>query len=391
MSSDDEHFNFDSNANPNGTQGDRHSPPTSDEGHHPGDGQANRPPTLFLPRQGSVEHSRFEEILKRTKNYETISKVPYHIQEEVQDSLNVTNKSQDDWRGVAARMGVKAITIEKIARDFKENPTHKLFQELSSKKTTEFLQVLYQMDLQDVLNIFYDNMCITKPAKHLKPTVNFHSTYSTNFWHKIPPPTRKEWKQVEEVLKRDFRKQSMQSQVMRFICYVLKIEPYEERHNKYVHEQDFANLVAWFGPVKDGKDGLFEKIAQLIKDSIMYKGNSGPHSFFAGYMTKDEADRLIGNEEKVGTFLIRFSLTYAQSGCFIVCLKTNTGVEHVLLEGNPATGKISYDGKDYDDLVTLYRRALCKGGVSQDRRTSCTTICPNLPLNAMFKPCDAGP
>jgi hypothetical protein len=48
-------------------------------------------------------------------------------------------------------------------------------------------------------------------------------------------------------------------------------------------------------------------------------------------MTTDEADRLIGNEEKVGTFLIRFSSTYAQSGSFVVCLKTNTGAEHVLL------------------------------------------------------------
>jgi transcriptional regulator with XRE-family HTH domain len=82
----------------------------------------------------------------------------------VKDSLNVTKESRDDWRGVASRMGVKAPTIEKIARNYKENPTHKLFQELSSKKTTELLQVLYQMDLHDVLNIFYDKVCVTKPG-----------------------------------------------------------------------------------------------------------------------------------------------------------------------------------------------------------------------------------
>ena len=82
----------------------------------------------------------------------------------MKDSLNVTNERRDDWRGVAARMGIKATTIEKFAKDFKENPTDKLFQELSSKKTTELLQVLYQMDLHDVLNIFYDNMCINKPG-----------------------------------------------------------------------------------------------------------------------------------------------------------------------------------------------------------------------------------
>ena len=80
----------------------------------------------------------------------------------MKESLNVAKESRYDWRGVASRMGVKAPTIEKFAKDFKENPTDKLFQELSSKKTTELLQVLYQMDLHDVLNIFYDNMCIKK-------------------------------------------------------------------------------------------------------------------------------------------------------------------------------------------------------------------------------------
>ena len=49
-------------------------------------------------------------------------------------------------------------------------------------------------------------------------------------------------------------------------------------------------------------------------------------------MTKDDADQVIGNAEKVGTFLIRFSSTYANTGSFVVCLKTDTGPEHVLLE-----------------------------------------------------------
>ena len=49
-------------------------------------------------------------------------------------------------------------------------------------------------------------------------------------------------------------------------------------------------------------------------------------------MTKEEADQIIGNAEQVGTFLIRFSSTFAQNGSFVVCLKTDTGPEHVLLE-----------------------------------------------------------
>ena len=49
-------------------------------------------------------------------------------------------------------------------------------------------------------------------------------------------------------------------------------------------------------------------------------------------MTKEEADELIVGTDKVGTFLIRFSSTYADSGSFVVCLKTDSGSEHVLLE-----------------------------------------------------------
>ena len=54
-------------------------------------------------------------------------------------------------------------------------------------------------------------------------------------------------------------------------------------------------------------------------------------SFFAGYMTKEEADRVITAEE-VGTFLIRFSSSEADKGSFTLCLKTDNGAEHILLE-----------------------------------------------------------
>ena len=54
-------------------------------------------------------------------------------------------------------------------------------------------------------------------------------------------------------------------------------------------------------------------------------------SFFAGYMTKEEADRKIA-AERVGTFLIRFSSSEADKGSFILCLKTDNEAEHILLE-----------------------------------------------------------
>ncbi|XP_028402862.1 uncharacterized protein LOC114525659 [Dendronephthya gigantea] len=480
MSSDGEHFNFDANANHYAPQEDRHSPPALDESHE----TVRRPPLLTIPRQGSVDFTRYEDILKQTKRYNTISDIPYHIISEVHDLLNIKKENRMDWRNVASRMGVKPTIIEKFEKEIgnqedenHKGPSQRLFKEISDQKITKLLQVLYQMNRHDVLNVFHDDMCeqsstalerrenfkkYKNPSQETTPvsgsstsefmpspctpkspykdagtpssaerpdsgvgslrsppfekreksgsfakqhtddnlaprvqsSISFHTSESDHFWRSIPPipkATTKEWRKFEELLKKEFKEESQKSQIMRFICYVLKIEPYEERHNKYVHDRDFANLVAWFGPIKTGNDGLFYKIADLMKKSTTYKTNTGPHSFFAGYMTKEDADQLIGNAEKVGTYLIRFSSTYADTGSFVVCLKSDTGPEHVLLQGNPETGKISYDGKDYDDLVQLWRRGLCMGKVSQDRKTSCTTICPNLPLNAMFKPYGAGP
>ena len=47
----------------------------------------------------------------------------------------------------------------------------------------------------------------------------------------------------------------------------------EERHNKYVHDYDFANLVAWFGPVKTGTDGLFHKVFISTQNQIVDQAN----------------------------------------------------------------------------------------------------------------------
>ncbi|XP_046859205.1 uncharacterized protein LOC124452660 isoform X2 [Xenia sp. Carnegie-2017] len=109
---------------------------------------------------------------------------------------------------------------------------------------------------------------------------------------------------------------------------------FTERDKKYVHDQDFANLIAWFGPVKSGEDGLFAKIAKLAKGSITPKENR-PHSFFAGYMSKDKADEIINKQTEVGTFLIRFSSTNAKTGSFVVCLKTDGNTEHIELQDIP--------------------------------------------------------
>ncbi|CAB4036736.1 myeloid differentiation primary response 88, partial [Paramuricea clavata] len=160
--SDSENFQFDVIDEQYPVQGERHSPFTLDD-----DGQLsadiprnNRSPKSILSRQGSTDHSRFEQILRGTKNYDKISDIPYHVREEVKDSLNTIKESRNDWRGVASRMGVESLTIEKIKKDFKEDPTHKVFEELSNHKITKLLQVLYEMECHDVLNIFYDNFCI---------------------------------------------------------------------------------------------------------------------------------------------------------------------------------------------------------------------------------------
>ena len=60
---------------------------------------------------------------------------------------------------------------------------------------------------------------------------------------------------------------------------------------------------------------------------VLYLNCPSVNSFFAGYMTKDEADNALKNGEN-GTFLIRFSSTNAVKGSFVVVLKTPYGTEY---------------------------------------------------------------
>ena len=94
--------------------------------------------------------------MKRAKCDDTISKLKYHIREEVKELLNIQKQNRKDWRGVASRMDVKSSTIEKIEKDFKEDPTEKLLEEISDKKIIDLLKVLCEMNRHDVLNIFYE-------------------------------------------------------------------------------------------------------------------------------------------------------------------------------------------------------------------------------------------
>ena len=86
--------------------------------------------------------------------------MPYHIREDVKESLNSRKENRGDWRGVASRMGVKPSTIKIIEEneEFKKDPTEKLFSEISNEKVTRLLQILYQMNRHDVLNIFYKDL-----------------------------------------------------------------------------------------------------------------------------------------------------------------------------------------------------------------------------------------
>ena len=123
------------------------------------------------PRWPSQESTPFTR--KETKSYVTILELKDHVRKEVKKLLNIQRKNGMDWRGVASRMGVEPSTIEKIEKDFKEDPTQKLFEEISDKKIMQLVQVLCKMDRQDVLNILCEEMCDNKPSAHsissLKP------------------------------------------------------------------------------------------------------------------------------------------------------------------------------------------------------------------------------
>ena len=113
------------------------------------------------------------------------------------------------------------------------------------------------------------------------------------------------------------------------------------------------------------------------------------HSWFAGRMDQDEAERQLENEE-VGTFLIRFSTSHAENGWFVLAIKTDkAGVAQFQIEQNKsnegAVFNICQEEREFSSLWDLveYYEVNPLVDESEELRVYLEIACPGLPLNTI--------
>ena len=113
------------------------------------------------------------------------------------------------------------------------------------------------------------------------------------------------------------------------------------------------------------------------------------YSWFAGRMDQDEAERQLENE-KPGTFLIRFSTSHAENGWFVLAIKTeNAGVVQFQIEQNQSEEgrvfNISQEEREFSSLWDLveYYEVNQLVDENEELRVYLEYSCPGLPLNAI--------
>ncbi|XP_035684276.1 uncharacterized protein LOC118421218 [Branchiostoma floridae] len=166
-----------------------------------------------------------------------------------------------------------------------------------------------------------------------------------------------------------------------------------------VQVDKFVLLLGWFGPFKADAHGhcvCLAQIQSLIDGSTTRVGNR-LDSWFAGYMSQDEANRRLKGQKK-STFLVRFSESLREEGGFSVGLSLGEDQEpvHFNIKGNPVVAASMEPfnahlefvpdhepAKTYPDLVTLVNKRLTSGNpVYED--VFCVRPCQDLPLNVTF-------
>lgn len=89
-----------------------------------------------------------------------------------------------------------------------------------------------------------------------------------------------------------------------------------------------------------------------MKNSVSVDADGKRTSWFAGYMTEEEAKKKL-QSEKSGAFLVRFKC-YGQPG-FLLTKKSRNGLSIVdfPIEVVRDTGKLSFNDRDFPDLPSL--------------------------------------
>ncbi|KAL6077557.1 serine/threonine-protein kinase STY13 [Balamuthia mandrillaris] len=150
------------------------------------------------------------------------------------------------------------------------------------------------------------------------------------------------------------------------VAYPLAPEP--EKKN-LVKMEDFANMLCWFGPLEEGKDGvaILQRITTLLAQP-----------WFFGFFSAAEAERAL-NKQRKGTFLIRFSSK--EPGSYSISVldasaRSKLAVKHYRVSHSPGTGYTigNIECKSLEDIVTRYHKEL-----------GLKVSCPGSPYLSLFQ------
>lgn len=162
-----------------------------------------------------------------------------------------------------------------------------------------------------------------------------------------------------------------------------------------------VNVVRYFGPIKKDEENkciLVRHLVDIVKRSLVtvqIGKKKVKQSWFAGAMTRDEADEAL-KDEKDNTYLVRMSVSGSDSGNFVVSVKDSHGIHHFEIEGDPAESSksrslnchLAFIGNTYDSLPSVIEDLKYNAirDEEEDRDVHCTYICPNLPFNSVIAP-----
>ncbi|XP_061176012.1 uncharacterized protein LOC133184965 [Saccostrea echinata] len=231
----------------------------------------------------------------------------------------------------------------------------------------------------------------------------FSSRESVDFWDKVDRCgndrncNSKFWINFIAKLEEEFPQENgLQSKQTRSLLKTLL--GVKNRDDAEVGLTDLLSVVRFFGPVKPDPSGrclLIQHLQEIIKRSVLKGKQYQRVSWFAGEMSRDEANEILHSQSD-NTYLVRMSQSNAERGSFVVSVKNKNGCHHFEIEGNPLESAKSPTinchlrlmGKSYQTLPAAIEDLKFNSLHDEDNNEDiwCTRICPDLRFNSIITP-----
>ncbi|CAM9950038.1 unnamed protein product [Lampetra fluviatilis] len=238
---------------------------------------------------------------------------------------------------------------------------------------------------------------------------DLYSEHNVRFWMNsgTAPHDSRTFGNILKHLEELFPGTSRKTSIMKFLAHVVRIEYHTE---SIVRLSGFCDVVRWFGPFREivynqKKTCVCLCNLELLMTESQVLVSKQKMSWFAGHMSSAAAEEKLRGQPS-GTYLVRFSESERKTGSFALSINVadGGGTEHVTIQGDPKMVNsevaakrddpnlwLQYcadsDGRTYPSLPVLMNKRLMEDSFHDDHEdTACETACPDLPLNAIFRP-----